>query len=183
MTNYPKAAEGLKLLFIAEIVSILGALLSLVPFVGVILLIVAQVLILLGLYKASGDDSGYQTAFIITIVNLVVSVIGIFAGGAFATILNVASAILDLAVVYYVVNTTGNLAHSMGNDVLSSKGKTVWGLYLACTIVSVIITLLSLIPLLGSLLAVALGVILLIVQLIAYILYLIFLNKASQDLM
>lgn len=178
MRSYPKAAGGLKLLFIAEILAIVAAVLALVPLVGAILAIVAQVLILVGLYQAGGDDEGYKTAFIITIVNLVVSVVSVFAGGVFASILSIVSTILNLAVVYFVVNTTGNLAHSMGKDELSTRGEKVWKLYLICAVASIVITLLSFIPALAA----ALGILLAIFQIIAYILYLIFLNKAAQAL-
>ncbi len=178
MRSYPKAASGLKLLFIAEILAIIAAVLTLIPVVGPILSAVAQVLILVGLYQASGDDEGYKTAFIITIVNLVVSVVSIFAGGVFATILSIVTTILNLAVVYFVVNTTGNLAHSLGKDELAARGEKVWKLYLICAVASIVISLLSFIPILAA----ALEIVLAIVQLIAYILYLIFLNKASQAL-
>ena len=178
MRSYPNAAQGLKLLFIAEIVAIVAAVLSLVPFVGAILSIVGLVLVLVGLYKAGADDEGYKTAFIISIVNLVVGTISGFTGGVLGTILTIISTILELAVVYYVVTTTGNLAHSRGNDELSAKGQTVWKLYLICAVASIIIALLSFIPLLGGVLAFVLA----IVQIIAYILYLIFLNKAPKEL-
>lgn len=179
MRNYPSAAGGIKLLFIAEIVTIIGAVLVLVPVVGIVLLIIGMALVPVGLYRASADDEGYKTAFIISIVNLVVGVVGVFVGdGVFGSILDIVSSILNLAVVYYVVNTTGNLAHSMGNDELPAKGHTVWMLYLICTVASVIIALLSFIPLLGA----ALAIVLLIVQLVAYILYLVFLSMASKAL-
>jgi hypothetical protein len=57
--TYPNAAQGLKLLFIGEIVAIVGAILSLVPVLGPILIVGSEVLILLGLYKAGTDDQGY----------------------------------------------------------------------------------------------------------------------------
>jgi hypothetical protein len=180
--TYPNAAQGLKLLFIGEIVAIIGAILSLVPVLGPILMVASEVLILLGLYKAGADDQGYHTAFIISIANLVVGILNIFVSGVFSSILTIGSTILSLMVVYYVVTTTGNLGHSIGNEELEAKGKTVWTLYLICAIASVVITLISLIPLLGPLAGGVLGVIVAIIQIIAYILYLIFLSKASQAL-
>lgn len=179
MRNYPKAAGGLKLLFIAEILAIVAVVLSLVPVVGPILVIVAQVLILVGLYQAGADDEGYKTAFILSIVNLVVGIVSAFVGtGVFSAILSIVSTVLNLAVAYFVINTTVNLAHSMGKDELSAKGQRVWKLYLICAVASIVITLLSFIPVLAA----ALGILLAIFQLIAYILYLIFLSKASQAL-
>jgi hypothetical protein len=180
--TYPNAAQGLKLLFIGEIVAIVGAILSLVPVLGPILIVVSEVLMLLGLYKASTDDEGYRTAFIISVANLIVGVINIFVSGVFSSILTIGSTILGLMVVYYVITTTGNLGHSLGNEELASKGKTVWILYLICAIASVVITLISLIPLLGTLVGGVLAVIVAIVQIVAYILYLIFLYKSSTAL-
>lgn len=179
MQNYPNAAGGLKLLFIAEILAIIGAVLGLVPVVGSVLAIISLILVLVGLYKAGADDQAYKTAFIIGIVNLVVGIVSAFFGsGVFATILTIVSAVLDLAVVYYVINTTGNLARSMGHDELSAKGNTVWKLYLICAVASIVIALLSFVPVLAA----ALAIVLAIVQIVAYILYLIFLNKASKAL-
>jgi TRAP-type C4-dicarboxylate transport system permease small subunit len=111
-----------------------------------------------------------------------VGILNIFVSGVFSSILNIGSTILNLMVVYYVITTTGNLGHSIGNQELEAKGKTVWTLYLICAIASVVITLVSLIPLLGTLVGAVLAVVMAVVQIVAYILYLIFLYKGSQAL-
>ncbi len=187
MKNYPNAANGLHLMFIAEVLAVVGAILMLIPIInliGSILAIIALVMMLVGLNKAGADDQGYRTAFMLSIVNLVVSIIGAFVStGAIGGILDIVSTILNLAVVYYVITTTSNLARSIGNEELPRKGHTVWTLYIVCAIISVICAILAMIP---SLVIIAIAgiiaIIVAIIQIIAYILYMIFLSNGSKAL-
>jgi len=187
MKNYPNAANGLHLMFIAEVLAVVGAILMLIPIInliGSILAIIALVMMMVGLNKAGADDQGYRTAFMLSIVNLVVSIIGAFIPvGAIKSILSIVSTVLNLAVVYYVITTTANLSHSIGNEELPRKGNTVWVLYILCAIISVICTILVMIPSLVIIaIAGVIAIIVAIIQIVAYILYMIFLSNASKAL-
>ena len=173
-------AQCLKWLFIAEILVIVGAF---IPLLGAIVIIVGFVMNLVALYSASKHDSGYNTAFILSIAGIVVGVITLFVDSEsiIATLLSIVSSVLSLGILYYVCITTVKQLEAVGNTYVAAKGTTVWNLNLICTVVSVILTVLCLIPLL-NIIAAALLVVVAIVELVAGILYLIFLYKSYNAL-
>lgn len=98
MLNYPNAAQGVKKLYVAEILSLIGsiilgagivfgidglfndvawmALLS-VALIGAagVLLLISSINNLVGLSKASKDDQGYKVAFWMMIISMILSII------------------------------------------------------------------------------------------------------------
>ena len=142
-------SQALKWMFIAQILSIVGAF---IPLIGVILIIIAFVLDLVALHAASKHDNGYHTAFILSIVGIVVSVVSTFAGdGFFATLVGIISTLVSLGIIYYVCTTTSNLLESGGNPAEAARGITVWKINLICAVASVVLGLLALIPVIGAL--------------------------------
>lgn len=178
MNRYPNAAEGLKLVFYSQIVSIIAVLFSWIPVVGVILVLVAGVLNLVGLNKAADDDGGYRTAFQLTIVRIIVNLVGIF---VLETLLSQVASILSLAILYFVCMTTVNLLRGDGDSKLADRGELVWKINLVCTVVSVALYVLAFIPVLNVLAAIA-AVVIAIVSLVGAILYLMFLNGSYKVL-
>ena len=165
-------SKALNWLFIAQILCIL----DIIPLVGAILAIIGLVMNLMALNGAGKLDEGYKTAFILSIVGLVVSVVNAFAGGVFGTILDIVSSVISLGILYYVVMTT---VKHLGESDVAAKGISVWKLNLGCTVATVVLSVLSLIiPLISA----VLSVIVAIVGLVAGILYMIFLYKSSKAL-
>lgn len=183
MRTYPRAADGLKKMFIAEILVIIGSLLAWIPLLGSVLSIVGGILCLVGLHTAGGDDEGYRSAFTLSIINIVLTVILVFVAAVpiLGSLLSIVSSLISLAVIFYVCRTTSNLCSATGHEDVARKGNTVWTINLVCTIVSVVLSLLILIPIVNVLAAVAMLVVA-IVELVGYILYLIFLYKGSAAL-
>ena len=178
MNRYPNAAEGLKLVFYSQIVSIIGALLSVIPLVGVVLILVSGVMNLVGLNKAAADDTGYRTAFQLTIARIVINLISIF---VLTDLLSQVASLLSLAVIYFVCMTTARLLRGIEEHALADRGELVWKINLVCTVVNVVIYVLSFIPVLNVLAAIA-AVVVLIVSLVGAILYLMFLNGSYKVL-
>lgn len=173
--NDMTVSKALKWIFIAQIL----CLLAFIPVVGAILSIIALVLELVALYGASKLDQGYHTAFILTIVGIVLSVLSLFAGdGVFASLVSIVSDVVSLGILYFVITTTCKHLEEVGNAEVAKKGMNVWRINLVCTIACVVLILLAFVPVL----AVLLGVVVAIVQIVAYILYLIFLYKSYQAL-
>ena len=184
MNQYPNAAGGLRLMFVAQILVIVGTLLIWVPLVGPVIVIVGGVVQLLGLYKAGTDDEGYRTALLITAVNLVVSLISQFLfsnGGVMSSLLGIVGDVLGLAAIYFVCTTTSNLLHAVGEEGLSERGGTVIKIYTVCTVVSVVCSVLSVVPVL-NILAALVSIVAAIALLVGYIMYLLFLNSSSKAL-
>lgn len=126
MKQYPKAAEGLKLMFYGELLAIIGILLTII-LIGPIIALVGEILVLVGLYRARMDDEGYGTAFMLSIVNIVLSIVGLFvpSDGLLGSLLSIISTIISLAIIYFVCSTTGNLLLSQGESALAQRGQTV----------------------------------------------------------
>jgi len=89
MGNYQNAGAGLKKMFIASLGAVICTVLMIIPLINIIAAIAAivfAVLSIVGLYGAGKDIEGCKTAFIITIINLVVSVLGnVFSSGVFSS--------------------------------------------------------------------------------------------------
>ena len=176
MRSYPNAARGLRLIFWSQVLPIIGAILSwtvILYFIGAILILVGYVMYLVGLNKAKVDDPGYGTAFTLAIVELVLTIVGMFLPGV-VILTSVISPILDLVILYLVCMTTARLAVSVGRDDIARTGRTVIG---------VVLTLLTLVMPLAMLgIAVVISAITAIASLVGAILYIVFLYKASVAL-
>ena len=169
MMDYTAAGRGLNKVFIGEILVIL----SFIPLIGGILALVGAIMILVGLNEASAAADGYRTAFWIDIAAIVVEVLAIFIPP-----LGVVSSILFFVMVYLVCNITADILDETGDPATAAKGRFVWKLYVVCTVITVVCTLLALIP--GVVILAALVMIpTLIATLVAGIQYLIFLYRAS----
>lgn len=180
--RYPNAASGLRLMFLGQILMIVGVLLAWVPLVGALLIIAAPVVELLGVYKAGDDDENYRGALVFVALVLMVNFISGFKGeGFFGSILDMASEILSLLVVFSVCNTTSNLLHSIGQEELSQRGGTVIKIYTACTAISIVCRVLGIIPIINIAAALVAGVSGL-VMVVGYVMYLLFLNGSSKVL-
>lgn len=166
-------SKALMWLFISQILSILSGLLA-------VLGIVAFVLNLLALYGAGRKDQGYKTAFILSIVGIVVSIVGAIAGETvLGSIISIISIVINLGILYYVVITTNSCLEGSDAPDLAAKGNNVWKLNLICSIAAVVLTVLLLIvPMLAAVLAIVVG----IVEIVAAILYMIYLYKSSKAL-
>lgn len=196
--NYPSAASGLKMMLLAQILTIAGAvvavvgavlaavtagILSIVVVLGSLLILVAGILEIWGLYKAGADDQGYRGALIFALIAVVVGIISGWAeeGGILDALLSIANSILTFLVVNAVCQTTGNLLHSMGKDDLADRGNTVSKLYFICTVISVVCTLVGAIPIINVLAGLA-GIVGGIITLVGYVLYLGFLSSSGKAL-
>lgn len=196
--NYPSAASGLKMMFLAQILTIVGAvvtvvgamlavvtagILSIVMLLGSLLVLAAGILDIVGLYKAGADDQGYRGALIFALIAVVVGVImgWVDQSSIFYTLLSIVDSILTFLVVNAVCQTTGNLLHSMGKDDLAEKGNTVSKLYLICTVITVVCALVGAIPVINILAGLA-GIVGGVITIVGYVLYLIFLSNGGKAL-
>lgn len=178
MNRHPNAAEGLKLIFYSQVVSILSVFLTAIPVVGVVLMLVAGVLNLVGLSRAAADDEGYRTAFQLTIAAIVLNLAGVF---VLTGILGQVASILSLVVIYFVCMTTARLLRDNGEDALAARGELVWKINLTCTVVSVVCYVLAFIPAI-SVLAAIVSMVMVIVSLVGAVLYMVFLSKSYKVL-
>ena len=171
MSGYRTIGDGLMLVFVGEILCIF----SFIPLLGMILAIVGIIVQLVGLHKAGGMEEGYRTAFTLSIVGMVVSVVG-----AIVPFIGIISSILAMVEMYIVCNTTADLLDHCDGE-LARRGRTVWKIYLICTVIIVVCGILALIPLV-NILAGVVSLVTGIVSIVGGVLYLIFLYRASDCL-
>lgn len=180
--RYPNAARGLKLMFIGRMLAIASLLLFWVPIVGIVLMLAPLVLELIGIYKAGYDDENYRGALVFAVLVLAVNLVsGLLGEGILSSVLDMASSVLNLLMVYGVCNTTSNLLHSIGQESLSQRGGTIVKLYTGCVAVSVVCQALGLIPIINIAAALVSGIAGLVLV-VGYVLYLLFLYSSSRVL-
>lgn len=190
MNNYPNAANGLKMMFWAQIVSIFAAIFSSIPLIGVIgslAGIACYVITIMGVYVAGKDDEGFKKAFILTIAALGLSLVSVIlsfipiVGGILSSIVGIITSVIGLIVKFYIITTIAGILRNIGANDVADKGRTVWNAVMFCTIAGAIISLLMLIPII-NIIASVFVVIVAIVEIIAAILYLIYLYKSYKAL-
>lgn len=142
MSGYTQAAQGLRKMFLAEILMIAGVLTA--PLVvGVIPALVGQVVYLMGLYQARQDNPDYGSAFTLTLVGLAARFLaGLWSESRLESLLDLLASILSFVVVYLICSATGVLLGSLGQDGLARMGRTVWMVNLVCVLVRAVMVLL-----------------------------------------
>ena len=201
--SYPNAAGGLKMLFLAQILSIVNVVLAVVAagmvaaalltgdlggasfmLIPVLLVSIAVcVLQILCLLKASNDDAGYRTPLYAAAGTLVIAVLSYFLGNVpiVGTLLTIVNTVLGFLIVNGVCQTTGNLLHSVGNEALVDRGNTVSKIYFICTIINVVCTIIGIIPII-NILSGLVNAVASIVLLVGYVMYFTFLSSGSNAL-
>lgn len=184
--NFVRAGRGLHIIFLAGILAIVSLVLAVIPVIvllGGVGAITAIVLTLVGLNTASPTNPSFKTAMAASIINIVVSLVGVlFPAGGFLNILaSTANSVLGLAVVYFVCIASTELVEEKGDPTLAQKGRFVWKLTAVCTGCSILFSLVVFIPGLTVMATIA-SVAAAIVGLVGTVLYLIFLNRAANYL-
>lgn len=175
------AAKGLKLLFVAEIFSLLS---SFIPFLNVACLFVGFVLSLTGLNSAAQAHAGFQRAMSLLVVTIAVNLGSLFVprGGLAELVLTLVSVLLPLTVLYTICTTTAALVEARGNYELALLGRFTWKLNLVCTLISlggvVLFAVLSVAALIFTVIFAGAA----IANLVGGVLYLMFLYQASAYL-
>jgi len=182
LMRYPNAASGLRLMFIGQILMIAGVLLAWVPLVGALLITASPVAELAGIYTAGSDDENYRGALVFAVLVLVVNLFsGFFSAGFLRGLLDIAAEVLNLLMMFTVCSTTCNLLRSVGEEALSQRGETVIKIYTACTAISIVCGVLSIIPIINIAAGLVSGVSA-IVMLVGYVMYLLFLHGSGKAL-
>ena len=208
--TFPNASSGVKKVFIAEILQLIATLLLLVTgalgigaagaamggseagtvgfgigaLVGglgsVVILIIAYIMNILGLFQASKDEPTYlRYAFIATIAGLVISLIASFLSSAnpdIAGLLNSINGVVTLLIFFFTIIGIGILAQKLGrNDIFSLGNKVQW-------IIAIVIVIGVILRFVGGTAGGILAIASLVMTLVAYIMFLLYLSKANRML-
>lgn len=181
MYHYPKAARGIQLLFLSIILAIIAPPLTVLG-IGAVVSVVSIVLQLVALFIAAGDDSGYRTAFYASVANLALNLLGNFVqqGSVVYTLVSTVSSIVGLYMTYKVITVTCYLLMNKAPNV-AAQGQSVGKIYVVCFVINFLCNFLELVPFIG-LMARLISILASLVQLVGYVLFLVFLFRASTAL-
>lgn len=186
MVKYPNAASGIKKMFLSRMVGIIGVVLAFIPFIGpfftLVCAVAATIFNVWGILEASKDHNGYQTALVFTVADLIFTVVRTFiSDGAVSSVLAFAGDVMEIAVLYYICKTTGELLRDLKNYGLADKGDRVWNINKTCLIIMALCLVVAFIPILNILAALT-SLIVAVVTIYAAVVYLIYLYQSGQYL-
>lgn len=186
MSNFAVAGNGLKKMFLGEIVVLIGAVVVFIPILGIvgsIAAIVGSILILVGLYSTRDAHPNYQYAFYMAIAGIVMNALAmIFTEGFLSSLVSVGSTAVSFFQLYFICTASGELLNAKGDSYQADRATLIWKINAVCALVSIAAVLVSWIPVINVIAAVAV-LVAGIAEIVAAVLYLIFLYKGSQSLL
>lgn len=201
---YPNAFGGIKKVFNAEILSLIATILlglgsvfaaagaatstlgaltfgGVFIVVGLVAFLVSYIMNLVGLHQAAKDEPKFKTAFILSIVALILTLAGgaisSGAGETAQTIISIISSILKIAITVAIISGIMNLADRLNDPKLKEKGKNILILWVVIYVIALILQLVKV-----PALTVGLSVVSLVLIVVVYIFYLSYLSKATKML-
>lgn len=214
--TYPNAANGVKKIFTAEILSLIATVCAIATLIfslttlasandsaaaaaltsgagailfGVgagVLAIIAFIIQLIGVNKASNDEPAFKVALYAILAGILFSALSSILSnvGIAKSIFDALGSVASLFVMIYVIQGIRNLADKLGDSAIDQKGASIFKVLIGMYVLIIIAQLIVLIFRNGSgaLVAAVLALIALVLQLIVYILYISFLSKAKAML-
>lgn len=182
MNEYRAAGDGLHTMYVGEIVQLVSlAVTFIIPFLGVIGVLIGGIVVLVGLNKAGEAHSGFQTALMLSVVGIVLSLLKSLTGNSAgaASVLGIISGIISCFETYYICTASGSLLKDMGEHTLAEQAEQLWKMVAGCEAVAIGCSLVIWIPVLNILAVFAL-VITFVVSIVMYFLRIGFYNSASK---
>ena len=140
---------------------------------------VGMIIYLVGLYGLE-----YRTAFQCWLVSFVLNLISSLAGegSLIASILDLATTVLNLVVLWLVLTATNRLMEEISRDDVIQRGRTVWLLNVISTVCAVVVALIPIEAAAGAALALTISLAALAVSVVADFWYLGYLGRAATAL-
>lgn len=147
-------------------------------------MIVGEIIYLVGLYGLRNIQPEYRTAFQCWLVSFVLNLISSLAGegSLIASILDLATTVLNLVVLWLVLTATNRLMEEISRDDVIQRGRTVWILNLISTVCAVVVALIPIKAAAGAALALTISLAALAVSVVAGFWYLGYLGRAATAL-
>ncbi len=206
--QFPNALEGVKKIYKAEIIALIGGIVGFVAAIlalvgaksgsvgglagGGFLIIAASVLFIIafimnivGLNKAKPDEENFKNALYMVLVGIVLSIVvgATKEGTLIHTLGESLSNICNLLVNYLVATALLNLANRLGDAAVAQKAKTVRTLLTVVWIIALVLQVIgNTFTAKAGTIAFILVLIASVIEIIAYIIYLVLLGKARRML-
>lgn len=184
---YDQAGKGLWFLFLSAILSLAAAIVGFIPLlgdlVGLVLMVAAFALNILGPYVARDSHPFFRYAFYASIAAAVLDVLGevVPDEGLLSGLVNLAASLAGLALVYFICTAAGDLLREKGDETLANRADLLWKLQAGCTVVVFASLLVAWIPVLNVLAALA-ALVVAIVAIVVGIMQVIFYYNAAGSL-
>jgi hypothetical protein len=189
--KYPNAYKGVKKIFLAEILMLLGALLSIAAVIilstgGVtvsgifavavpILALIAFILNLVGVINCRKDDESFKIAFYVTLIGIVCSIISaIFSTNETLVVwMQLVQTLCNLFASYYILGGIANLAGTYPDNATKELALKARSLLIFTFLASAIIRLISnIFNIQNEVVLLILGIVILVLEIVSYVLYL-----------
>ena len=141
-------------------------------------MLVGGIVYLVGLYGLRNIQPEYRTAFYLELARIVLSLVSGLAGdeSLLSGLLDIADTVLNLVILWLVLQATGRILRELGREDLEEQGKKVWTLNLATTVAGVILVPLGM----GTILTILIAIVVLIASLVAIFWYIGYLGRAAD---
>ena len=178
MGNTTKISEGLHLMYIGSIITIVAALCTLlallVPLLAIITgiaVLVGGVVCLVGLVKLRNEHEDYMSALMACILGIV---FGLLSNNesTFGSLMDLANSICSLLRIYFVIRGTNSFLRERGCLMEVAMGDKAWRWQLISIVVSVAAVVLALVLLPLAFILVIVNLVVSIVALVFYLSYL-----------
>lgn len=186
MGNLANAGAGLKKMYMASVGALICVVLAFIPVVNILAAVgalVFMVMSMIGLHQTGNDIEGCRTAFTLTIVNIIISVVGaFFHSGIMHIIVVIAGYLISAMVTYLVCNSVGEVMNRIGAMEAARKGETAWKINAVCYVLLTVIAVAQSLPVFGFLTSLIGSLIVLVLSVIASVFYMLFLGQSSHAL-
>lgn len=147
-------------------------------------MIVGEIIYLVGLYGLRNIQPEYRTAFQCWLVSFVLNLISSLVGeeSLISSALDLAGTVLNLVVLWLVLQATNRLMEEISRDDVIQRGRTVWILNLISTVCAVVVALIPIEVATGAALALTISLAALAVSVVAGFWYLGYLGRAATAL-
>lgn len=194
---FPNAYEGFRRIFLAEVLTLIGIACS---FIGTatgsyfiymmssVMAIVSLVFILIGLNQAAKDQSSFRVAFILTFINLLLSIVlGVlseFGLPVLSPVSTIVSNGMSIAVDIMVFRGIKILAKKLYREDITKFGNIVLAILIIVNAITILVTLISFFEFSVKIAAflITLSFVTGILGIVAYVFYLIYLNRVKNML-
>ena len=180
--------KNLDLLYQSTLAGVICILLMIIPLVNIIALVVAliaAIMVFVAMYRLRAVHDDYHTAFMMSIINIALQLIGGMMGGWLESIIELISTAVVFAQTYHIIRGTNSFLAQLGRDEVIERGQATIKMYIINLVVSVVASVLLMIAgnnvggLMVALLAIV-AIVSLVVSIMAIVRYLKYLGAARE---
>lgn len=184
--NYVKAGTALRIMFVGQLVGIVGALLGdAAGIAGAVVSLMGRGLVFYGIFSARNVHVGYRYALFAQAGSLICNLAASLLPAGQTTVLFVLSiiiTILDPVALYFICSTSAQLLAQRGENTLADRGNLVWKIVVACFVADLACVAMGWTQMLDMFIAVA-QLVTLVARVVAYVLLVVFYYGASKALL